>query len=78
MLPASAVPVKVGVVTLVMPSVLDGPVSDAAFRLGVDGATGADVSIVTDAADEASTNIPSHIGRGRRHAVRYRFPAPSW
>ena len=33
-LPASAVPVKVGVVTLVMLSVLDMPLSDAAVRSG--------------------------------------------
>ena len=46
--PASAVPVKVGVVTLVMLSVLDIPLSDAAIRSGADGATGACVSIVTD------------------------------
>ena len=58
-LPASAVPVKVGVVTLVMPSELDDPVSEAALRLGVDGATGADVSIVTDVAAEATPTLPA-------------------
>ena len=46
-LPASAVPVKVGVVMLVMLSVLDTPLSDAAARSGVDGAAGAMVSKVT-------------------------------
>ena len=40
-LPASAVPVKVGVVTLVMLSVLDAPLSEAATRSGTDGAAGA-------------------------------------
>ena len=41
MLPASAVPVKVGVVTLVMLSVLEAPESEAAIRSGVDGLAGA-------------------------------------
>ena len=36
-LPASAVPVKVGVVTLVMLSVLDTPLSEAATRSGLSG-----------------------------------------
>ena len=58
-LPASAVPVKVGVVTLVIPSVLDEPVSEAALRVGVDGATGAPVSIVTDVAVEATPTLPA-------------------
>ena len=40
-LPASAVPVKVGMVTLVMLSVLDTPLSEAATRSGVAGAAGA-------------------------------------
>lgn len=48
MLPASAVPEKVGVETLVMLSVLDVPLSEAAVRSGVVGAFGATVSIVTD------------------------------
>ena len=40
-LPASAVPVKVGVAALVMLSVLDLPLSDAAVRSGADGPAGA-------------------------------------
>ena len=39
-LPASAVPVKVGVVSLVTLSVLDTPLSEAAVRSGVVGAAG--------------------------------------
>ncbi len=46
-LPASAVPVKVGVVALVTLSVLDGPLSLAFVRSGVDGALGAVLSTVT-------------------------------
>src|SRR3954454_20205765 len=46
-LPASAVPVKVGVATLVRLSVLDAPESEAAARSGVDGALGAVVSMVS-------------------------------
>lgn len=44
-LPASAVPVKVGVASLVMSSVSEAPVSEAAARSGVEGAAGAAVSI---------------------------------
>ena len=40
-LPASAVPVKVGLVTLVMLSVLDTPLSEATTRSGAVGAAGA-------------------------------------
>jgi hypothetical protein len=40
---ASAVPVKVGLVTLVVLSVPDEPLSDAAARSGALGATGAGV-----------------------------------
>ena len=39
-LPASAVPVKVGLVTLVMLSALDTPLSDAATRSGTVGVAG--------------------------------------
>ena len=39
-LPASAVPVRVGVVSLVMLSVLEVPESDAKAKSGVDGAEG--------------------------------------
>src|SRR5437773_12245652 len=45
-LPASAVPVKVGVVTLVRLSVLELPLSLAAVRSGAAGAAGAAVSSV--------------------------------
>ena len=41
MLPASAVPVKVGVVTLVRLSALELPLSLASARLGTDGTGGA-------------------------------------
>src|SRR5207248_7714229 len=55
-IPASAVPVKVGVLSLVLLSVLDGPVSLAASRSGVDGAAGGVVSMVTvNAPDAAET-----------------------
>ena len=40
-LSASAVPVRVGVVSVVILSVLELPVSEAASRSGVDGADGA-------------------------------------
>ena len=56
---ASAVPLKVGVVSPVMLSVLDAPVSDAVSRSGTVGAAGPLVSIVTDsAADCALTLLP--------------------
>ena len=42
-LPASAVPVKVGVVTLVMLSVLDTPLSDAVIRSRLAGGRGSGV-----------------------------------
>src|SRR5205809_1837684 len=47
-----AVPLKVGVVSVVLLSVLDGPVSDAGSRSGTDGAVGAVVSMVTDNAPD--------------------------
>src|SRR5437867_3621531 len=46
-LAASAVPVNVGVVILVLLSVLDDPVSLAAVKSGVEGAAGAVVSTST-------------------------------
>jgi hypothetical protein len=58
-LPASAVPVKVGVVTLVILSVLDAPLSDASARSGTDGAVGAVVSIVTDNTVDATLTLPA-------------------
>lgn len=42
--PASAVPVKVGLVTSVMLSVVDTPLSEAASRSGAEGAAGANTS----------------------------------
>ena len=45
---ASAVPVNVGVTSLVTLSLLELPVSESAARSGVDGAKGADVSTVMD------------------------------
>ena len=53
MLPASAVPVKVGVVSLVVLSVFDEPLSVPAVMSGALGALGAVVSMVTDSADDA-------------------------
>jgi len=58
-LPASAVPVKVGVVTLVILSVLDEPLSLAAVISGVEGAAGAVVSIVMLNAPEATETFPA-------------------
>src|SRR6195952_5916394 len=56
---ASAVPANAGVVTLVMLSVLDAPVSDDASRSGAPGATGAAVSMVTASAAEAVLTLPA-------------------
>ena len=47
-LPTSAVPVKVGVVSPVILSELELPVSEERARSGEDGASGANVSIVND------------------------------
>ena len=58
-LPASAVPVKVGVVTLVSLSVLEVPESLAAARSGADGAAGAVVSIVMLSAPDAAETLPA-------------------
>jgi hypothetical protein len=54
MLPAAAVPVKVGVVSLVRLSLFDEPVSDEATRSGLEGADGAVLSIVIERALEAA------------------------
>src|SRR3954453_4029493 len=56
---ASAVPVKVGVATLVRLSVLDEPESEAVARSGAEGAVGAVVSIVTDRPVEAVLVLPA-------------------
>ena len=50
MLPASAVPVKVGVVTLVMLSVVDTPLSEAAVGPVLKARLELKVSMVTDKA----------------------------
>src|SRR5436309_15477980 len=49
---ASPIPLKVGVVTLVILSVVEVPSSEPAVKSGVDGVLGAAVSIVTDRAAE--------------------------
>ena len=60
MLPASAVPVKVGVVSVVTLSLFDGPVSEPAVKSGAEGAAGALVSIATViAADEGLVVDPT-------------------
>ncbi len=59
MLSVSAVPVKVGVVSLVMLSVLEEPVSLPASRSGVDGAAGAVVSTVRAKLLEAALWLPA-------------------
>jgi hypothetical protein len=52
-LPASAVPLNVGVVSVVTLSVLDEPVSDAAVRSGVDGAATL-VSMMTESTGDGA------------------------
>jgi hypothetical protein len=54
-----AVPMKVGVVSLVMLSVLKTPVSEAASRSGMEGGAGAAVSIVTGSAPEGADSFPA-------------------
>ena len=56
--PTSAVPVKTGVATLVMLSVLDEPVSDTVARSGALGAATV-VSIVTANPVEAALALPA-------------------
>jgi hypothetical protein len=48
-----------GVVTSVLLSVFDGPVSDAGSRSGVDGAAGALLSIVTDSPADSTLALPA-------------------
>ena len=55
----SFVPVKTGVVLLVIRSVLDLPVSLVAARKGVLGAAGAIVSTMTTMAEEAGPRFPA-------------------
>ena len=60
MAPASAPePVTVGAVTLVMLSVLDAPLSDAAAKSGADGAFGAVVSTVTLSDADVALVLPA-------------------
>ena len=58
-LSASAVPVKVGVVMLVMLSLLERPVSDDASRSGFDGVAGAAVSMVIVRPSDALETFPA-------------------
>ena len=55
---ASAVPVKVGVVSLVLLSVFELPVSEPLSRSGVDGAAGAAASMLIVNSAEASDSFP--------------------
>lgn len=59
--PLSAVPLKVGVVSLVMLSVFDEPVSEAASRSGVDGASGATLSTTVIVNDSWKVVVPSSL-----------------
>jgi hypothetical protein len=56
---ASAVPVKVGVVSLVKLSLFDVPVSEVAAKSGVDGAAGAEASMLIDKAEDAFDIFPA-------------------
>ena len=56
---ASAVPVKVGVVSLVRLSLLDVPVSESTARSGTDGAAGADTSMLIVKAEDALETFPT-------------------
>ena len=68
-LPASAVPVKVGVVTLVMLSVLDAPLSEAATRSGI-GRGGATVGVDGDRQGcRCGAEVAGHIRRRGGDAV---------
>ena len=59
MLLASAVPVKVGVVLLVILSLSEFPLSDALLKSGVEGVAGAVVSTVMETALEAGLAFPA-------------------
>ena len=73
-LPAAAVPLTVGVVSLVTLSVAEVPLSEPAARSGVDGAAGAAVSIVRLSAAEATLSLPA---ASVAVAVRLCAPLPS-
>ena len=57
--PTSAVPLKIGVASLVTLSVLDVPVSEAVVKSGMLGAAGAVVSIVTASPVDATLTLPA-------------------
>ncbi len=71
---APAVPVKVGVVSLVLSSVLEEPLSLPAARSGVEGAAGAVVSMVMFSAAEATDWLPA---ASVALAVIAKVPSPS-
>ncbi len=56
---ASAVPLKVGVLSLVMSSVLEEPESEPEARSGAEGAEGAAVSMVTLRPEESAEMLPA-------------------
>lgn len=56
---ACAVPVNVGVLSFVMLSVLEMPVSVPAVMLGVEGAGGTDASIIIARAEDAGLTLPA-------------------
>jgi hypothetical protein len=58
-LPASVVPVKIGVVSFVILSVLEVPVSEPAVISGAAGADGADISIVMLSSADAVLMLPA-------------------
>ena len=67
MLPASAVPVKIGVTTLVMLSALEKPLSDAASRSGLLGVAGVAEDHAPYASCVEGRSHASHIvGESRR------------
>jgi hypothetical protein len=53
------VPVTVAVLSLVMSSLSDGPLSEPATRSGADGAAGVPVSMVTTSPDETVLTLPA-------------------
>ena len=59
MLPAAAVPVSVGVVSFVIRSLEETPLSLAAVSTGADGAVGATVSMVMVVPAEAGPRLPA-------------------
>jgi hypothetical protein len=71
-LPASAVPVKVGVVSVVTLSVLETPLSEAAARSGVEGGGGGVTSLFTVTVTPAEVVVLPAASRAR--AVRVYDP----